>query len=93
MLLAALSSRARTISAQAQNITGTILYSSHVLDVMEKVCSRVLILRSGRVLADDSIDRLRELMDQPSLEGVFSRITEEAGTRNLTDGILEAMRL
>ena len=33
----------------------TILYSSHVLDAMEKVCARVLILRKGRVLADDSI--------------------------------------
>ena len=71
----------------------TILYSSHLLDVMEKVCSRVVILRKGRVVADDSIERLREQMDQSSLEGVFSRVTQETGARDVTGGILEAMRL
>src|ERR1700692_1215884 len=39
-----------------------ILYSSHVLDVLEKVCSRVLILCKGRVAAHDSIEHLRESM-------------------------------
>ena len=38
-----------------------ILYSSHVLDVLEKVCSRVLILCKGRVAAHDSIEHLREI--------------------------------
>jgi len=71
----------------------TILYNSHVLDVMEKVCSRVVILRKGRIVADDSIERLREVMDQPSLEGVFSRITEGTSKQDLVEGILEAMRL
>ena len=33
-----------------------ILYSSHVLEVVEKVCAQVLILRKGDVVAYDSID-------------------------------------
>ena len=70
----------------------TILYCSHVLDVMEKVCSRVLILRKGRVLADDSIGRLREMMGQPSLEGVFARLTEEDGRGDFAGRVLEAMQ-
>ncbi len=70
-----------------------IFYCSHVLDVMEKVCARVLILRKGRVVADDTIENLREQMDQTSLEGVFTRVTEEAGKRNLAGRILEVMRL
>src|SRR5215831_17513661 len=49
-----------------------ILYSSHVLEVVEKVCNDVLILRSGKVVAHDSVSRLRELMQESSLEGVFS---------------------
>ncbi len=44
-----------------------ILYSSHVLEVVEKICSNVLILREGQVVAYDSIDRLRELMQQPAI--------------------------
>ncbi len=70
----------------------TILYCSHVLDVMEKVCSRVLILRKGRVVADDSIGHLREMMNQPSLEGVFARLTEEDVRGNLADRVLEVMQ-
>jgi ABC-2 type transport system ATP-binding protein len=42
-----------------------IFYSSHVLEVVEKVCSTVLILRKGQVVAYDSISRLQELMSQP----------------------------
>jgi ABC-2 type transport system ATP-binding protein len=69
-----------------------ILYCSHVLDAMERVCARVLILRKGRVVAYDTIERLREQMDQTSLEGVFTRFTEEDVKRDLADRILGAMR-
>jgi len=69
-----------------------ILYSSHVLDAMEKVCARVLILRKGRVVAYDTIERLRQQMDQTSLEGVFTRFTEQDVRRDLAGRILEAMR-
>jgi ABC-2 type transport system ATP-binding protein len=69
-----------------------IFYCSHVLDAMEKVCSRVLILRTGKVVAYDTIERLRAQVDQPSLEAVFTRFTEEDARRDLASGILEAMR-
>ena len=49
---------ARKLAAQGK----TILLSSHVMEVVEKICSRVVILSKGRVAADDSIERLRELM-------------------------------
>lgn len=51
-----------------------IMYSSHVLEVVERVCSRVIVLHQGAVVADDSIDRLRTLMSRNSLEGVFSQL-------------------
>jgi ABC-2 type transport system ATP-binding protein len=69
-----------------------ILYCSHVLDVMEKVCSRVVILRKGRVLADDTIEHLRRTMDQTSLEGVFTRFTQEEDLTYLAGRILEVMQ-
>lgn len=69
-----------------------ILYCSHVLDAMEKVCARVLILRKGRVVAYDTIERLREQVGQATLEGVFTRFTEEDSRRDLAGRILEAMR-
>ena len=56
-----------------------ILYSSHVLEVVEKVCSQVLILCKGRVAAHDSIENLRDPMHESSLEGIFART--DRGTR------------
>jgi ABC-2 type transport system ATP-binding protein len=50
----------------------TILYSTHHLEVAERLCERVLILHDGRVVADDSVAKLRELCRRPSLEEIFS---------------------
>jgi ABC-2 type transport system ATP-binding protein len=69
-----------------------IFYSSHVLEVVEKVCSTVLILRKGQVIAYDSIHRLRELMDQPSLEGVFAQLAEVEDGESVARRIVEAMK-
>jgi ABC-2 type transport system ATP-binding protein len=69
-----------------------ILYSSHVLDVLEKVCSRVLILCKGRVAAHDSIDHLRETMHEASLEGIFGQLTREQNHRSVANHILEVMQ-
>ncbi|HSD66682.1 MAG TPA: ABC transporter ATP-binding protein [Vicinamibacteria bacterium] len=49
-----------------------ILYSTHHLEVAERLCERVLILHEGRVVADDSVANLRELRRRPSLEEIFS---------------------
>jgi len=70
----------------------TILYSSHVLEVVEKVCSSVLMLGGGEVVACDSIDRLRELMNQPSLEGVFAQLAQAEDGDAVANRILEAMQ-
>jgi ABC-2 type transport system ATP-binding protein len=58
----------------------TVLYSSHVLDVVEKLCTRVVILRKGEVVANDSVERLRDLMASPSLEDVFSQLAVQEDT-------------
>jgi ABC-2 type transport system ATP-binding protein len=51
-----------------------IMYSSHVLEVVEKICSSVLVLHRGRIVAHDSVDRLRTLMASASLEEVFAQL-------------------
>jgi ABC-2 type transport system ATP-binding protein len=51
-----------------------VIYSSHVLDAVEKVCQRVLILHKSHVVADDSVTRLRELAKAASLEQVFAAL-------------------
>ncbi len=51
-----------------------ILYSSHVLEVVERLAQRIIILHKGRVVADDSVENLRQLTQTPSLEGIFSQV-------------------
>jgi ABC-2 type transport system ATP-binding protein len=68
-----------------------ILYSSHVLEVVEKVCDRVLILRKGQVVANDSVVRLRELMSESTLEGVFAQLTQPEDTDAIAQMILEVV--
>jgi ABC-2 type transport system ATP-binding protein len=69
-----------------------IFYSSHVLEVVEKVCLRVIILRKGRMVADDAIERLRDRLHEESLEGIFAQLTSESRTDEVADRILEAMQ-
>ena len=57
-----------------------VLFSSHELETVERICSHVVILHHGKVVADDSIERLRTLMEVPSLEGIFSQLAVEQDT-------------
>lgn len=68
-----------------------VLYSSHVLEVVEKICSRVLILRKGRVAAHDSVARLRDMLAESSLEGVFAHVTEAGREEEAAGRILEVV--
>ena len=54
-----------------------VLFSSHELETVERVCSHVVILHRGKVVADDSIASLRTLMELPTLEGIFSQLAIE----------------
>jgi ABC-2 type transport system ATP-binding protein len=70
----------------------TILYISHVLEVVEKVCARVIILYKGRVQADDSVGRLRDLMSLPSLEEIFQQLVQQQDMESVARDIVAVMR-
>jgi len=69
-----------------------VLFSSHELETVERVCSHVVILHRGKIVADDSIERLRSLMALPTLEEIFSELAVEqdpaAVSRTVADLIL-----
>jgi ABC-2 type transport system ATP-binding protein len=75
----------RTLAARGK----AIMYSSHILEVVERVCDRVIVLHKGTVVADDSIARLRVLSSTTSLEGVFAHLVirddPESLARDLAD--------
>jgi len=57
-----------------------VLFSSHELETVERICSHIVILHRGKIVADDSIERLRALMSLPTLEGIFSQLAVEQDT-------------
>jgi ABC-2 type transport system ATP-binding protein len=57
-----------------------VLFSSHELETVERISSRVVILHRGKLVADDSIERLRALMSLPTLEGIVSQLVIEQDT-------------
>jgi ABC-2 type transport system ATP-binding protein len=66
-----------------------VLFSSHELDTVERVCSHVVILHRARIVADDSIERLRSLMELPSLEAIFSQLAVEQDTESMARQIAD----
>ena len=58
----------------------TIVYCSHLLDVVERMCERVVIIHEGRIVADGTVPELQERTGEASLERAFNRLT---ATENL----------
>jgi ABC-2 type transport system ATP-binding protein len=69
-----------------------ILFSSHELETVERVCSRVVILHRGKVVADDSIEHLRVLRSASNLEDVFSQLAVEQDTAAVSREIADLIR-
>lgn len=53
----------------------TIFYSSHIMDVVEKISSRIILLDGGDIVADGSFAQLREQSREGSLEEIFNQLT------------------
>ncbi|HEY3458782.1 MAG TPA: ABC transporter ATP-binding protein [Bryobacteraceae bacterium] len=70
-----------------------VLFSSHELEIVERVSSRVVILHKGRVAANDSIDNLRALMSLATLEDIFSQLAVEQNTESVTSQMMQLMEL
>ncbi len=68
-----------------------IFYCSHILEVVEKICSRVIIIHKGRIVADDSVENLRDLMKLPSLEQIFNQLVVQQDTESVAKGLVEAI--
>jgi ABC-2 type transport system ATP-binding protein len=69
-----------------------VLFSSHVLEVVEQVCSRVVILKDGQVVGHDRVDRLRSTLELPSLDAVFASLVAEENVEDRCRGLVAAMK-
>ena len=70
----------------------TVLYSSHVLDVVERFCDRVLIIDHGAIVADGSPAELKAKNQESSLEAVFRELTHSADAEPRVRQIIDTLR-
>lgn len=68
-----------------------IFYCSHVLEVVEKVCSHVMILRKGKVIAFAPTAELRRMAGEGSLEQAFVHLVADRDTERTAREIVEVM--
>jgi ABC-2 type transport system ATP-binding protein len=70
-----------------------ILYISHVLETVERVCGRVIVLAKGRVVADAAPGELTRLMELPTLESVFAQLVQQTDTEQVAREMVGVMKV
>ncbi|MGC2398158.1 MAG: ABC transporter ATP-binding protein [Acidobacteriaceae bacterium] len=70
-----------------------VLYISHVLEVVEQICSRVVVLGQGKILADASPSELVGMMQLENLESVFAQLVQQEDTRSVARELVDVIRV
>jgi ABC-2 type transport system ATP-binding protein len=68
-----------------------IFYCSHVLEVVEKVCTQVIVIRKGRMITCGSTDEVLRQIGQSSLEQAFVQLVEDKDAGQLATDIVDVM--
>ena len=68
----------------------TIFYCSHMMDVVEKVSDRIVLINDGLVLADGSFDELKQQQGDISLEKIFASLTATNGMSDAAERLMSA---
>lgn len=70
-----------------------ILYISHVMEVVERVCARVIVLSKGRIVADAAPQELTKLLELPTLESVFAQLVQQTDTARVARQVVDALKV
>lgn len=68
----------------------TIFYCSHMMDIVEKVSDRIILINEGSVVADGTFEDLRKLQDKDSLEAIFAGLTSTESMHDASDKLMNA---
>jgi len=68
----------------------TIFYSSHIMDVVEKISDRIILIDQGNVIADGSFTELSKLSNDANLEKMFTRLTGNTNHEEKAEAFINA---
>lgn len=67
----------KKIMKEYSNANKTVLFSTHGLEVAEKICDRVCIINNGKIIAIGTIQEIKQKFNNGTLENIFLEITED----------------
>jgi ABC-2 type transport system ATP-binding protein len=85
---------ARTIKDLVRGLADrgkTVLYCSHMLDIVERLCDRVIILDKGQMVADGSPRELMSSTHRETLETVFRSLTSHEDQAEIAEALVNAV--
>jgi ABC-2 type transport system ATP-binding protein len=77
----------RGLAAQGR----TILFCSHLLDIVERLCPRIVIVDKGRAIAEGTPDAIAQRTQRPTLEQAFAVLTGARSVEDATAGVLASL--
>jgi ABC-2 type transport system ATP-binding protein len=82
----------KEILAQLKNSGKTIFYSSHIMDVVEKISDRIVIINKGQVIADGTFEELRSNAHVASLENIFTQLTGDENHPSVAGAFVDILK-
>jgi ABC-2 type transport system ATP-binding protein len=70
----------------------TIFYSSHIMEVVERISSRIILINNGQVAADGTFEELKQSSSEGSLEEIFNQLTGFDNHKQIAKEFLTAMK-
>lgn len=82
----------KEILYQLKQAGKTIFYSSHIMDVVEKISDRIVIINKGEVIADGTFESLQKNAHLGSLENIFTALTGDDKNSTVASDFVAALR-
>ena len=81
----------KEILSQLKNAGKTIFYSSHIMDVVEKISDRIVLINKGTIIANGTFDELKSQRETGSLEQIFNQLTGNNEHVQLAEEFIQVM--
>lgn len=82
----------KEVMEELSNQGKTIFYSSHIMEVVEKLSNRIVLLKDGGIIADGTMDQLKDQLPQSSLEEIFNKLTGFHQHKEIAKEIVETIK-
>jgi ABC-2 type transport system ATP-binding protein len=81
----------KEILSQLKHAGKTIFYSSHIMDVVEKISDRIVLINKGTIIANGTFDELKSQRETGSLEQIFNQLTGNNEHIQLAEEVIQVM--